>query len=152
MTTGSGGDRQGRAPASPLYVADTNVYIMAANDQPFRERLEAFVLAHGPLAVSAVVIAEVLLGIPDATRHRAVVRALAAGAVPTAPSARDWVRAGIAVAHLGGESVTKSRSFWNDALLAAQCGRLGAVLVTQNGADFRRLARHLPHQAVAPFP
>jgi predicted nucleic acid-binding protein len=48
--------------------------------------------------------------------------------------------------------VTKSRSFWKDALLGAQCARLGATLVTHNLQDFRRLGRHLPLRVVAPFP
>lgn len=137
---------------SPVYLADTNVYVTAANDPIFRDRFEAFVRGHGPLAVSAVVVAEVLIGIPEAARRRAVMREITAGAVPVAPSARDCVKAGTALARLGGDAVTKSRSFWNDALLAAQCARLGAVLVTLNEADFRRLSGHLPHRAVAPFP
>jgi predicted nucleic acid-binding protein len=59
---------------------------------------------------------------------------------------------GGAVARLGGDAVTKSRSFWNDTLLAAQCSRMGATLLTHNTADFNRLRRVLPVQAVHPFP
>jgi predicted nucleic acid-binding protein len=58
----------------------------------------------------------------------------------------------MAVAQLGGEAVTKSRSFWNDAILAAQCARLGVTLLTHNAKDFQRLGRHLGVHAVAPFP
>lgn len=137
---------------TPPYAADTNVYLTAANDPAFLTRFEAFVRAHGPLVVSTVVIAEVLIGIGDASRHDRVVRALSAGTTPLAPEPDDWIQAGAAVARLGGEDITRRRSFWNDALLAAQLGRLGVTLVTRNPADFRRLSRHLPVRSVQPFP
>lgn len=134
------------------YAADTNVYVSAANDAAFLPRFEEFIRVNGPLLVSTVVIAEVLIGVGDASRHEAVVRALSAGTTPLAPEPDDWIRAGRAAARLGGEAITKRRSFWNDALLAAQCGRLGVTLVTRNPADFRRLARYLPLRVAQPFP
>jgi predicted nucleic acid-binding protein len=57
-----------------------------------------------------------------------------------------------AVGRLGGETITKSRSFWNDALLAAQCARLQVTLVTANAKDFRRLGRRLRVEVREPFP
>ncbi len=135
-----------------LFVADTNLYVGAANDPELRRRFEAFIEDHGPLLVSSVVLAEVLIGIPDMARHSAAAAALAAGMMPLAPADEDWRAAAGTVARLGAEAVTKTRSFWNDALLAAQCSRLGATLVTHNLADFRRLGRHLPLRVVAPFP
>ncbi len=135
-----------------LFVADTNVYIGAANDPADRERFEAFILEHGPLLVSAVVAAEVLLGVADVSRHAAVTDALGAGVPPLAPSAEDWTAAAMTVTRLGGDAVTKSRCFWNDALLAAQCARLGATLITRNLPDFRRLGRALALRVAAPFP
>lgn len=137
---------------SSLYLADTNVYVTAANDAEARERFEAFLERHGPLLVSAVVVAEVLIGVANAARHGAVVQALSAGTVVAAPTVDDWTRAARAVARLGSQTVTRNRSFWNDALLAAQCARLGVTLLTHNGADFRRLARYLGVRTVAPFP
>jgi predicted nucleic acid-binding protein len=125
---------------------------MAANDGEFRVRFEQFVQSHGPLLVSAVAVAEVLIGVADAARHAAIVRALGAGTDIVAPTADDWSTAGAALARLGGEAVTKGRSFWNDALLAAQCARLGATLITHNAADFRRLRRYIGVRAVLPFP
>jgi predicted nucleic acid-binding protein len=136
----------------PPFAADTNVYVRAANEPAFRSRFEAFVQREGPLVVSGVVIAEVLIGVPDVRRHEAVVGALSAGTTPLAPEWDDWIGAAEAVSSLGGKAVTKTRSFWNDALLAAQCSRLRLTLVTSNLADFRRLARHLPLTVVAPFP
>jgi predicted nucleic acid-binding protein len=137
---------------SILYLADTKVYVTAANDPAARERFEAFLERHGPLLVSAVVVAEVLIGVRDAARHEAVVQALSAGTAVVAPTVDDWTRAATAIARLGAEDVTKGRSFWNDALLAAQCARLGITLLTHSGADFRRLGRYLGVRVVAPFP
>lgn len=143
----------GPARGADLFFADTNVYLVAAGDSAFRTRLEAFVLERGPLLVSAVVASEVLIGVADPAEHQTAVAALTAGAASLlAPTADDWLRAGAAVARLGGSTVTKSRSFWNDALLAAQCARIGATLVTQNTADFRRLGRHLGVRVSVPFP
>jgi predicted nucleic acid-binding protein len=136
----------------PPYVADTNVYVRAANEPSFRERLEAFIHHQGPLIVSSVVVAEVLIGVPDLGRHQDVIEALSAGTSPVAPLAEDWLAASAVVGRLGGEAITKSRSFWNDALLATQCARLEATLLTSNAKDFRRLRRHLAVEVREPFP
>ncbi len=136
----------------PPYLADTNVYVRAANEPSFRERFEAFIQLQGPLIVSSVVVAEVLIGVPDLGAHQGVIAALSAGTSPLAPQAEDWLAASVAVGRLGGKAITKSRSFWNDALLAAQCARLKATLLTSNAKDFRRLGRHLPVEVREPFP
>lgn len=136
----------------PPYVADTNVYVRAANEPSFRERFETFIRLHGPLIVSSVIIAEVLIGVADSGRHNAIIRALSAGTTPLAPHPDDWIAAAAAVGRLGGDAITKSRSFWNDALLAAQCASLQVTLVTSNAKDFRRLGRHLPVEVREPFP
>jgi predicted nucleic acid-binding protein len=137
---------------SAAYLADTNVYVTAANDDTIRREFARFIERHGPLLVSSVVLAEVVIGIANAASREGAVHAVSAGTVVVAPSADDWTRAGMAVAQLGGEAVTKSRSFWNDAILAAQCARLGVTLLTHNAKDFQRLGRHLGVHAVAPFP
>jgi predicted nucleic acid-binding protein len=126
-----------------LYLVDTNVYVAAAKEPAVRQRFKTFLERNGPLRVSAIVLAEVLMGISDAARHQAVAEALAAGTAIVAPTAGDWARAAAAVVHLGGDRVTKGRSFWNDALLAAQCARLDVTLITHNTADFRRLGRYI---------
>lgn len=137
---------------SPLFVADTNIYVGASNDAEFLAQFEGFVREHGALLVSTVVVAEVIIGIPDPARHAAAVEALASGTQLVAPTADDWMKAGAVTAKLGGEDVTKSRSFWNDTLLAVQCSRLGAALITRNTRDFQRLRRHTGVVVVAPFP
>jgi predicted nucleic acid-binding protein len=136
----------------PPYAADANIYVRAANEPSFRGRLETFVQRDGPLVISSVVVAEVLIGVPEAGRHEGVIRALSAGTTPLAPHPADWIAAAMAVCRLGGDTITKSRSFWNDALLAAQCSRLQVTLITSNAKDFRRLSRHLPVEVMEPFP
>jgi predicted nucleic acid-binding protein len=136
----------------PEYIADTNIYITAANDPEFRGLFESFIRDHGPLRVSAVVVGEYLIGIADISKHPAVVRAMRAGTEVLAPTADDWTIAGTAISGLGGGAVTKGRSFWNDALLAAQCARLRATLITWNESDFKRLRSSTRVRATAPFP
>lgn len=73
---------------SGAYLADTNVYVTASNDGAARRQFEAFLERHGPLIVSSVVVAEVVLGIANAPSREAAVRAMGAGTVVVAP----WVR------------------------------------------------------------
>lgn len=134
------------------YAADTNVYVRAVNDDVDRAAFAAFTSRRGPLVLSTLVLAELLLGVPEPGDRAAMLHYLTTDAPPRTPTRADWLTAARATAELGGDSVTKSRSFWNDTLLAAQCARLGLVLVTHNTADFARLARVLPVTAVAPFP
>ena len=137
---------------APPYLADTNVYVNAANDAEFAAQFAAFRRNIEPLIVSTVVMAELALGFPRWEMQERMLRALTAGSPALTPTGEDWLRAASALAQLGGELVTKSRSFWNDAILAAQCERLGVTLITRNAADFRRLARILRTDVVSPFP
>lgn len=134
------------------YLADTNVYVDAANDSAFADRFAAFRGTTDLLPVSTVVLAELALGYPQREMQERMMHSLTAGSPAQTPSGADWLRAASALAHLGGDLVTKSRSFWNDAILAAQCERLGVTLITRNAADFRRLARILRTDVVSPFP
>lgn len=106
----------------------------------------------GPLLVSSIVVAEYLIGLADPADHTLAVQDFASGAEIIAPTTVGWITAGEAIGRLGAHSVTKGRSFWNDALLAAQCAELGATLITQNGADFRRLRKYIRADTAAPFP
>jgi predicted nucleic acid-binding protein len=134
------------------HIADTNVYLMATRDEEYRSRFETFVRTRGTVQVSSVVAAELLIGVADVRKLVSVLHVLVSTADIVAPNREDWFTAGAALARLGGDAVTKGRSFWNDALLAAQCARLGAVLITENERDFRRLRAHIPVRTVKPFP
>jgi predicted nucleic acid-binding protein len=102
--------------------------------------------------VSAVVLSEILIGVRELARHPAVVEALTIGSEILTPTAEDWLAAGRVVSQAGGEDVTKRRSFWNDAIIAAQCARLGLTLITANTPDFRRLSKQMRLSVAAPFP
>lgn len=106
----------------------------------------------GPLLVSSIVVAEYLIGLADPAEHALAVQDFASGAGIIAPTTEAWIAAGEALGRLGAKSLTKGRSFWNDALLAAQCAGLGATLITENGADFKRLRRYIRANTAAPFP
>lgn len=134
------------------HIADTNVYLMATRDEVYRSRFETFVRTHGALQVSSVVAAELLIGVDDVQRLVSVLQVLVSTADIVAPNREDWFTAGAALARLGGDAAKKGRSFWNDALLAAQCARLGVVLITENEKGFRRLRAHIPIRTVKPFP
>lgn len=133
-----------------MFAADTNVYLEAARDADFRADFGRFALQRGVPVLSSVVAAEILLG-TQRNLQAAALGALGAASAIVAPGHADWLAAAAAVARLehGG---SKSRSFWNDALLAAQCARLHITLITSNLDDFRRLRRELAVEFVAPFP
>jgi predicted nucleic acid-binding protein len=137
--------------ASP-YLADTNIYVNAANDPAFAGEFAAFRADTDLLPVSTIVLAELALGYQQRDAQERMLQSLTAASPPLTPTGDDWLRAAFALAQLGGELVTKSRSFWNDAILAAQCERLGVTLITRNTSDFRRLARILRTDVVSPFP
>ena len=130
-----------------LLVSDGRFTVQIAEECP---GLEAFI--RPPVQLLPQAVAEVLIGVSDASRHATVTRAMAPGTEIVAPIADDWIAAGAALARLGGEAITKGRSFWNDALLAAQCARLDATLVTNKAKDFRRLRRYIGVRVVPPFP
>jgi hypothetical protein len=73
-------------------------------------------------------------GVGGTDRHRGSRAPCRGGAIPSAgthllaPDASDWLEAGATISRLGGTAVTKTRSFWNDALLAAQGARLDVIL------------------------
>lgn len=132
------------------FAVDTNVYIAAFEDPLSLERFGDFALSHDTL-VSSVVVAELLLGPVRSHARRQMIRDLTRAGPALPPTHADWTAAATAVSRLERQSA-KSRSFWNDALLAAQCARLGLTLVTSNADDFRRLQRELHVEIATPFP
>jgi len=134
-----------------LYAVDTNVYLEAAADPGVRSRFAEFVMRYGIPFLSSVVVAEVALGARKPASGAAAARSLHSVGTALAPSHDDWLTAASAVARLEA-GFGKSRSFWNDALLAAQCARLGHILITYNLSDFERLQREIPLTLTPPFP
>lgn len=127
---------------------DTNVYIDAMETAD-RARQLAQVVAESQdtVAVSSVVIAELLIGLRAPSRRGELLSATLGTVDPhnvITPAHEDWQRAGDALRTLGGDAVTTRRSFWNDLLIAASCLRTGTTLLTSNRDDFARIRHVIP--------
>lgn len=135
------------------YVLDTNVFIDVEQSDAFAEAASHFLATHA-VRVSSVVVAELIVGArTTSTRKRVLenLRAQAAVLGEVTPTSEDWQMAATAWVKLSPAS-TERRSVWNDLLLAASCARSGAILVTSNRDDLKRIARHIPVRHVAPWP
>jgi predicted nucleic acid-binding protein len=142
------------ATSQGMIVFDTNVYIDAMCDvQRGRVLADIIETSQDTVAVSSVVVAELLVGLTTPARRGDLLAAIV-GTVPVperlmAPLHDDWHVAGDALRGLGGDAVTKRRSFWNDLLIAANCARTGTTLLTSNHDDFRRIRRVIPVKTLA---
>ena len=127
-----------------MLVIDTNVYLDAIADRALADRVAQFIESTGDeVGLSSVVLGELLIGAQPRDCAR-LMRYVAGGIEESArltPTHADWITAGTALQQLGGDAATKGRSFWNDLLIAASCGRLGVTLLTRNTDDFRRIQR-----------
>jgi predicted nucleic acid-binding protein len=144
-----------------LYVLDTNVYIGALRNREELQQLKQFLLRAGMrIRLDGIVAMELLAG-AGSTEHVDAVKALLAPynlrEWTTAPAFAACIEAGRVLAELafgkrGGRRAI-APSLVNDALLASSCRDAGAVLVTNNAADFTALQRHLRgFRFVAPWP
>lgn len=143
------------------FVLDTNLYVEAARSRERAADLARFSSAALPfLHLHAVVAQELLAGArgekgrrrirewlvdPFDRRDRVVV-----------PTWRAWKRSGEMISELVEEGRLSpggfSRSFTNDALIAASLRDTGAVLVTSNERDFSLLAEVEAFEYEAPWP
>jgi predicted nucleic acid-binding protein len=129
-----------------MLVLDTNVYIDVMDDRARADALASRLQdVEDEVAVSSVVVSELLIGLRERRRAADMIRLLvAASDALVTPNHEDWLVAGDALRVLGGHAATKRRSFSNDVLIAASCLRAGATLVTSNAADFRRIRKVIP--------
>jgi predicted nucleic acid-binding protein len=139
-----------RTAPSAAYVVDTNLYIRAFREAGFGEQFRAWhARTIARLAMSAVVLHELLVGARDERRQRLLEDAYAVefrrrGRL-IVPSEAVWKRAADADRELRlesryGEKLTQ-RSFANDLLIALSCREIGAVVVTANADDFELIRR-----------
>ena len=139
-----------------MHLLDTNIYIGATEHEAFAEQAAVFVeRADQRLAVSSVVVAELLIGLRNDADRSAMLGDIyetVASRFVLTPSHEDWEQAGDALRQLGASSATPRRSFWNDLLLAASCARTATTLITNNLDDFRRIGRYIPVRVVGPWP
>jgi predicted nucleic acid-binding protein len=149
-----------RAGQERRYVLDTNIFIQAASDAIWQEKLERFHAAFAPFEVlSAVVAQELLAGVKGRaakTLHSKVLEPFERRGRVIAPSYSAWKETGNVLSTLVSSGRTSwpavSRSFVNDVLLAMSCRESGVVLVTENVRDFARIAAVRQFDFVAPWP
>jgi len=105
-----------------------------------------------PLWLSAVVLAELLVGARDKRDRQPLLemeRQFLTLKRVVVPEQGDWRLAGQVLAELGKrygyEQVGQVRLF-NDALIAMSATRLGFCVITRNAKDFRRIAAVRPFQ------
>ena len=131
-----------------MIVLDTNVYLDAYRDAGLARRLAAHAEERKTVVgLSSVVVAELLAGVRSTAERRRLLRETVETvelANVVTPTDVDWMDAGDALQRLGGDAVTKGRSFWNDLLIATSCARAGATLLTSNVRDFERISRVVP--------
>lgn len=130
-------------------VLDTNLYVEAARDRTKAKDLARFSSAVLPvLYLHAVVGQELLAGARGedgrASIRRWLLRPFERRRRILVPSWGAWKRSGQLVSKLVERGKLSpggfSRSFMNDALIAASLGEIGAVLITRNERDFSLLA------------
>lgn len=144
-----------------LFVLDTNVYVEALRNRDILLELKEFLTRAGMrVRLDGVVAAELFAGAVSVAHADAVkdlVTPYRLRGWTIAPSFAACVEAGrvlaaIRSARSGGRQVLPP-SLLRDALIAASCREVGAVLVTNNTSDFRRIQRHLRgFRFLAPWP
>ena len=143
------------------YALDANCYVRALRNAEERLRLAAFVTrVDARLRLSAVVHLELVAGArtePQRLALDALVGAFHRRDTVVVPGASAYAEAGRVLADLATKEplaiADAPPSLRVDALLAASCREAGVTVVTENHADFARIARHLRgFRFVAPWP
>ena len=129
----------------PWAILDTNVYIghweLGLYEATLLEVRRRFIVRQ-----SAVVLSELRRGARTRLARRLVHALHEQAPILWEPTAGDWWEAGKVVREVGdvhGWERTKRRDFQNDTLIALTARRHGAVVVTDNSADFAILAERL---------
>lgn len=124
--------------AANLGVIDTSVYIDNLRSGRFKQELLDLGLI---VRCSAVVLAELSRGARSSAMKR-FVDDLAKNLRIIAPNEREWIESGRIVSRLVGAKgydIHKTRELHFDVLIALTARRIGAYLITSNGADFRAI-------------
>ncbi|MBA2714459.1 MAG: type II toxin-antitoxin system VapC family toxin [Rubrobacteraceae bacterium] len=144
-----------------MILLDSNVYIRSFNDETFGTEFRAFHQAALPqLALSAVVLTELLVGANSPAREkvlrRTIVEPFQARKRIHVPTRQTWelsAEVDRRIRALGSFAASLAqRGFFNDILIAASARELGGVVVTQNVADFTLIQRVLDFQFRTPWP
>jgi predicted nucleic acid-binding protein len=147
--------------AARKFVLDTNLFIDAFRDPVANQALQDFHRAFAPFEHLSVIVAQELRAGVQRPRDRKalernVLRLFERAGRTITPSADAWHRSGDLLAEIakqdGLEIARLSKAFANDVLLALSCREAGAILVTDNERDFKRIRRFVQFNFVKPWP
>jgi predicted nucleic acid-binding protein len=143
------------------YVLDTNCFIDASRSQETAAALASFSARAAPfLYLSSVVAAELAAGAPNLKARRVLEEEVLGpyqrrGRV-LVPSKTSWETLGRTLSefvwHDGLELHRMPRSFMLDILIAQSCREHGAILISRNARDLRRIGRVVSFDWKLPFP
>ena len=143
------------------FVLDTNCFIGASKTDRDAADFEEFVQMAAPgLYLSAVVAAELRAGVVGAydakQLERAVFKPYSKRGRVAVPSVASWEALGRALAWFveneGLDLRRTPRSFIFDILIAHSCRELGAVLVSGNERDLKRIRQVFQFEFSLPYP
>ena len=131
-----------------MILVDTSVWIdfFAGRDLPNVAKLEQFVLDNEDLALSGIILTEILQGIPDDTTYRRVRRYLSALIMLPMPES-VFVRAADIYRKLLKQGITIRKT--DDCIIAATALEHHCQLL-HNDKDFRPIAKHYSLKVVIP--
>ena len=131
-----------------MILVDTSVWIdfFAGRDLPNVAKLEQSILDNEDLALSGIILTEILQGIPDDTTYRRVRRYLSAVIMLPMPES-VFVRAADIYRKLRKQGITIRKT--NDCIIAATALEHDCQLL-HNDKDFRPIAKHYSLKVVIP--
>jgi predicted nucleic acid-binding protein len=135
-------------------ILDTNVYFGLLYDSGYLDRHRETLRRLGPrLHLSSVVRSELLAGSRGEEGRKAIARAfrgLERAGRTVAPTHEDWMTAGRVQSEIWDDHPRlRSKVLQNDILIVSSARRVGALIVTENLADFAILRAALPHTALS---
>jgi len=131
-----------------MILVDTSVWIdfFAGRDLPNVAKLEQSILDNEDLALSGIILTEILQGIPDDTTYRRVRRYLSALIMLPMPES-VFVRAADIYRKLRKQGITIRKT--NDCIIAATALEHHCQLL-HNDKDFKPIAKHYSLKVVIP--
>ena len=131
-----------------MILVDTSVWIdfFAGRDLPNVAKLEQSILDNEDLALSGIILTEILQGIPDDTTYRRVRRYLSVLIMLPMPDS-VFVRAADIYRKLRKQGITIRKT--NDCIIAATALEHRCQLL-HNDKDFRPIAKHYSLKVVIP--
>jgi predicted nucleic acid-binding protein len=132
------------------YILDANVYFAALHkEQATTGLLELLARLMPSVWLSSVVHYELLSGARGDLGRAAIAsltRPLVRVGRVVAPSEPDWSNAGVAQSRIWDTVASlRTKRLQNDILIAMSGRRIGAAVITENAADFKVIARFVPH-------